>query len=68
MSNIKQLRGQIRQIVKELLPEILNEQLLQEIEKKIKVRLDAIDKRQKTINSYVVRNHASTEPLLKLNK
>jgi len=41
---------------------------LDELNKKISERLDAVDKRQRDINSYVVRNHASNEPLLKPNK
>lgn len=73
MSNdIKKLRGQIRQIVKELLPDVLSTelfiQLRDELNKKISERLDAVDKKQRDINSYVVRNHASNEPLLKPTK
>jgi ribosome recycling factor len=69
--NIKQMRGQIRQVVKELLPEILKEELTAKINKDlmsrldqrldaitnhIKTALDAIDKRAKEVASYVVRN------------
>lgn len=69
MSNqIKQIRGQVRQVVKELLPDILKEQVIQEIMKIVTDRLSQIDKKQRDINSYVVRNHASNEPLLKPTK
>ncbi len=58
--NVKQIRGQLRQLVKELLPELLSEQLLQSIEKRLVIQLQAglnkIDDRQSQFQSYLVRN------------
>lgn len=59
-NNIKQLRGQVRQIVKELLPEVLSVELMAAIEAKliqqIKDGLAKIDERQRELQSYMVRN------------
>lgn len=58
MSEIKKIRGQVRQIVKEILPDVLTEQIIAEIKKHIDARLDAIDQRQKDMTSYIIRNSA----------
>lgn len=59
-SDLKQIRGQIRQIVKELMPELLNEQLVASIEKRLSGQLyeglNKIDERQKELQSYFIRN------------
>lgn len=67
MSNIKMLRGQVRQIVKELLPEVFKEELTKAIQKEIEERLNRVDshvkaavaemnERSKETQNYVVRN------------
>lgn len=62
---IKQLRGQIRQIVKELLPEVLSEQLVQEISKhlsgQLREGLQKIDDRQADLQSFLVRNYGAAK-------
>lgn len=56
---LKQIRGQIRQIVKEILPEILAMELLLAMENKlsgeIKEALKKIDERQKDLQAYMIR-------------
>lgn len=42
MSNIKQIRGQIRQIVQEILPDLIREELFKDLEAKIAARLTQI--------------------------
>lgn len=57
--NIKQIRGQVRQIVKEILPEVLTLEIAVTIQKALMQelgrRLDAIDQRQKDIQAFTVR-------------
>lgn len=59
MSNLKQLRGQVRQTVKELLSEVMTTELFAALEKRlfdhINSRMDKLDKRQQDIASYFVR-------------
>lgn len=66
MSNVKQLRGQVRQIVKELLAEEMKTQLYAELQKEIKDQvsqvqklimqsLEQLDKNQKDFQSYLLR-------------
>jgi hypothetical protein len=43
MSNLKQLRGQLRQIAKELLPELLTGEFREQMEQLIKARMDQIE-------------------------
>lgn len=66
-SELKQLRGQVRQVAKEMLPEILESELYARIEKKLMEviikRLDAIDERQKEITSYMIRSQ--NQPIVK---
>lgn len=68
-NQLKQIRGQIRQIVKELLPEILTNELIaavaQQTNKVVSERLNSIDERQKEMTSYIVRNQARNQPMLK---
>lgn len=56
---LKQLRGQLRQVVKEMLPEILNMALAQHIHKDLATQLEkkliAIDERQRDLQAYMVR-------------
>lgn len=72
---LKQLRGQMRQIVKELFPEIMNEQLVAELKKDLSAQVDAIsnytkstlemiDKRNQDLNAYMVRQLAGAVPAL----
>lgn len=55
-SNLKQLRGQLRQLIKELLPEIIAEELMKTVQNKFKERLDSIDNNQKNLQSYILRH------------
>lgn len=59
---IKQLRGQIRQIVKELLPDILKDTLIAELHNnlasQLRESLIKIDERQKDLQAYMIRNSA----------
>lgn len=74
---VKQVRGQIRQIIKELMPEILKGETLvaanKDLTKLINARLDALtahvqeslkvmDERSKEISSYMVRNTVPQAP------
>ena len=43
MSNIKQIRGQIRQIVQELLPDLIREELFKVLEERVTKHLDKIN-------------------------
>lgn len=63
---MKQLRGQLRQIVKELFPELVASELYTNLQKKnaesmdlihklVKDTLERIDDRQKTVQSMVLR-------------
>lgn len=69
--NLKQTRGQLRQIVKEVLPEVLTTELrsalyaeiakvvsarLNSIEKDVKRTMDEINTRSKDATDYLVRN------------
>lgn len=54
-SEIKKIRGQIRQIVKELLPEIFVSSLVDEVIKKIQPTIDKIESNQKNLQSYLLR-------------
>lgn len=61
MSNpAKVLRQQIRQVVIDLLPEVLKKEIVSDVEirlrKEIHSRLDEIDRRQKDLHSYLIRN------------
>ena len=42
MSNIKQIRGQIRQIVQEILPDLIREELFKALEAQVALRLKQI--------------------------
>lgn len=68
--NLKQIRGQLRQIAKELLPELLKQEIAQAsyknlketitsqltgIQTEVKKRLDLIDDRSKTIQNMMLR-------------
>jgi hypothetical protein len=57
MSELKQMRGQVRIVVKELLPEILKEVLAGELKKSIDARLDAVDKHLKTTLEDIEKRH-----------
>lgn len=65
MSDVKQIRGQLRQIAKELLPEVLNEQQyeslrkhvdsrMDEVQKYVKETMDLMNTRQKEVLKYLV--------------
>jgi argonaute-like protein implicated in RNA metabolism and viral defense len=65
MSEIKLIRGQVRQIVKEELPNILKEQLFEELKKHVDSRMNEVQKfvketmdlmntRQKEVLKYLV--------------
>lgn len=67
MSDIKVIRGQLRQIAKEILPEVLSAEMETKIMKHVDTRLDymtnmikstldQLDRRSKDMQSYVVRN------------
>lgn len=73
MNNLKQIRGQLRQIVKDILPEVINKEQHELLAKQIKDRLDLIEKdikktlheinnRSKDTMGYLVRQ-ASQNPL-----
>lgn len=57
---LKQIRGQIRQIVKDILPEVITSELVAALEKVLVARMDEglkrIDVRQADLQSYIVRN------------
>lgn len=55
-SDIKVLRGQVRQVVKEMLTEELAKAIEGILMKHIDKRLDEIDKKQKDILGFTVRN------------
>lgn len=61
-SELKQIRGQIRQVVKEILPELLNEALIEQLQKalsnQLQERLNQIDQRQQELQSYMVRHYS----------
>jgi hypothetical protein len=64
MSNqAKDLRKQLRNVVQEVLPELLQSELVKAVEQKLRKemndRLNLIDKRQKDIQGYVVRQSNS---------
>ncbi len=70
-AEMKQLRGQLRQIVKELLPELLaaeyyvrlteqNKKQLDLVQSLVKDTLTRIDERQKTIQEAVIRELAKS--------
>lgn len=76
-NNIKQIRGQIRQIVKEILPDILNAELCNTIYKRlqqemitqlsqvsdmVKKDLAKIDDQSKAVQDYLMRQVDSTPP------
>ncbi len=76
---LKQLRGQMRQIVKELFPEIMNTELVAAVRNELADRLGKhmeviannakqtladIDERNKDFQSYVVRQLSSNVPAL----
>jgi len=54
-TNIKQLRGQLRQLVQELLETELVKAVEERLMKHVNARLDIIDKRQKDISGFMVR-------------
>lgn len=59
---VKQIRGQVRQVALALIPEILTEEFYLTVEKRVLAevtrRLDIIDQRQKEIQGYMVRQSA----------
>lgn len=68
MSDIKLIRGQLRQIAKELLPEVMQEQQyealkkhvdarLSEVEKYIKGTMDLMNTRQKEVLKYLLESY-----------
>jgi argonaute-like protein implicated in RNA metabolism and viral defense len=68
MSEIKLIRGQVRQIVKEELPNILKEQLFEELKKHVDSRMNEVQKfvketmdlmntRQKEVLKYLVESY-----------
>jgi hypothetical protein len=73
--NVKQLRGQIRQIVKEMYPEIITSEIFATLQTQTKERmdvlhrlvkesLDRIDQRQKDVQSLLMRELiASNSPI-----
>lgn len=67
-AELKQIRGQLRQLVKELLPEVLTEQLVEAIQKKLSGQLyeglNKIDDRQKDLQAYLVRNTVVQAPIV----
>lgn len=80
---IKQLRGQLRQITKEILPEVLSQELangvhkrlsgeistkLLNIELMIKERLDAMDARSKDIQEFILRKSIENLDVSKLSE
>lgn len=67
MSNIKVLRGQVRQVVKEILPEVMNneqfdvlrkqiDERISKLEKEVKDMMSEMNARHKDVMSYLVRN------------
>ena len=71
MSNLKQVRGQVRQIVKEVLPEVMKEQQyeelknhvdarLNEVEKYIKGTMELMDTRQKEVLKYLLETYLAS--------
>lgn len=76
--NVKQVRGQVRQIIKELLPEILGSEVINTIEQKLTKQATArlelitknvqdtmkqIDDRAKDVQAYLVRQTTTAAPL-----
>ncbi len=70
MSEIKQIRGQLRQIAKELLPELLHEQQyaalkahvdarISEVEKFVKQTMTEMNERHKDTMGYLVRQSST---------
>jgi len=59
---LKQIRGQLRQIVKELLPEVMAQEIQRNVEKQltdlITERLNRLDEKQKEMFSYIIRMSA----------
>jgi DNA topoisomerase IA len=56
-NDVKVLRGQVRQIVKELLEEELIKAVEERLTKILEKRLALIDKKQKDIAGFMVRNN-----------
>ena len=72
---IKQIRGQVRQIVKEILPEALQSELGSAIRRDVFKQLDAavkqiqevlkqIDQRSKDTQGYLIRQTLKTKPVV----
>lgn len=66
MSNLKQLRGQLRQIAQEILPELIKEELFKHVlsavnvhmaklEGVVKKNLEDMNERQKNFQAYLIR-------------
>lgn len=60
MQDVKQLRGQLRQIAKEILPEILNQEQYQELKKHVDERLNRIELHVKTQMKEMQEHHKNT--------
>lgn len=61
--NQKDLRKQLRNVVQEMKDELITQEIIQSIERRLmdylRMRLDAIDERQKDIQGYMVRQNAN---------
>jgi len=60
MNNVKQLRGQLRQVVKEMLPETLTEQHYESLKKHIDARINEIEKSVKDTMHTINERHKDT--------
>lgn len=77
MSNqVKQVRGQVRQIVKEVLPEVMKQEVgevlrkemsaaIKQLEEHVKKQLHEINERHKDTMGYIVRQASSVDPVKK---
>lgn len=79
MGELKQIRGQLRQIAKDILPGLLSEEVTKELHKSLQVRVDArldaiekhirsvlegIDQRAKDTQNYLIRQASSQAEFL----
>lgn len=60
MSNVKLLRGQVRQIVKELLPEVLKDEVIRAIQAQCIERIEEIEKFTKATLNDMSKRHRDT--------